>query len=351
MKRLFSILCAVALVLSLAACGSSAKTEEKVEASSGVPAVNTEVKEPESIYPEGMEVSDAPFDLAMAFGTTAGSGYVTASVVSQLIMDQFPRYTAKPEVTTGSVENINLLRSGAAQIGICMADVAEAAYNGTREFDASTQININFIGGGFPTILNIVVPKDSTATSIKDLAGKKLGLANGTMAQFYWPMILEAYGLSASDFNTSNMSVNDCIAGIKDDILDGCLFVGIVPTASMTELAQTNGFQLLSIESEVREKITGKYPSFFNYTIEKDIYGTPADAETIATRNILICREDMDEQVIFDFLTIMMDHQEELKSAHVLAGMFGDNLENVFESQVIPMHPGAQKFYESRGMM
>lgn len=354
-KRMAAGMCIFSmLAMGITGCGADTKETSKPteNTASEAPAESTEVSAEtgSSAYPEGMAVSEDPYELTMAFGTSAGSGYVTASIVSQIIMEEYPRYNAKPEITTGSIENINLLRQGVAQIGICMADVAEAAYNGNREFNAETQTNINFIGGGFPTILTQLVPNDSKDRDLKDLVGKKLGVATGTMAEYYFPMILDAYGLKQDDFSVSVLSVNDCISGIKDGVLDGALFVGIVPTASLTEMATTDGFHMMSMPQDIIDKIVEQNPSFFNYVIDSDVYGTEESSNTIATRNILICMEDLDEQVVFDFLTIMFDHQEELIAGHKLAGMFGDNYENVFMSQVIPMHPGAEKFYETRGL-
>lgn len=290
--------------------------------------------------------------LTVASGTSTGVGYITMSALGALLQKRFPQYTLKPEISTGSVENVRMIQQGIAQLGVCMADSALAAYNGQREFDVSTKGCINFVAGGYLTTITQIVPKNSTAKSLRDLKGKKIGVSKGTMSQFYFPMVLEAYGMTKEDFNIVTLSINDILTGLKDGVLAYGIHVSSVPNRGISDLALTSGINLLSLDDEICEKIIKDNPYFQKVTIEKTVYNTPEDSQSLATRNIIIADPKLDPQVVYDFLTILIENHDEIAAAHPQAGDFGGkNGENALKSQLIPLHPGAEKYYKEKGIL
>jgi sulfonate transport system substrate-binding protein len=67
----------------------------------------------------------------------------------------------------------------------------------------------------------LLVPADSTATSIEDLKGKKIAVFKGTKMQLAANKILEQRGLSERDFKTINMDVATAQAALATKDIDG----------------------------------------------------------------------------------------------------------------------------------
>ncbi len=290
--------------------------------------------------------------ITIACGTSAGVGYVTTTTTGAILNKLYPEYQIKPELTTGSQENVNLITQGVAQIGVCMADSALAAYNGEREFNESTKGKINFITGGYITTITQFVPKNSTAKSLADLKGKKIGVSKGVMSQFYFPTILKAYGLSESDFNISVLSIGDITAGVQDGNLDYGVHVASTPNTAISDLAMSAGINLLTMSDDIRDKIIEENPYFQKVTIEKDVYSTEDDSDTLATRNVYICSTDADEQVVYDWIKTLIEYHDDIALAHPQAGDFGGkDGGNALGGQLIPIHPGAERYYKEIGLI
>ncbi len=340
MKRKSKVLLAAALIAAmLAGCGGKTSAPSETATGTGTSTSDTGVKR-------------TPQTITIACGTSAGVGYITTTTAGSILTKLYPEYQIKPELTTGSQENVNLICQGVAQIGVCMADSSLAAYNGEREFDESTKNKINFITGGYVTTITQFVPKNSKAKSIADLKGKKIGVSKGVMASYYFPIILKAYGLSESDFKISVLSVNDITAGVQDGNLDYGVHVASTPNSAISDLAMASGINLLTMSEEIRDKIISENPYFQKVTIGKDVYSTEIDSDTLATRNVYICAADADEQVVYDWVKVLIENHDDIAMAHPQAGDFGGkNGENALAGQLIPIHPGAERYYKEVGIL
>jgi TRAP transporter TAXI family solute receptor len=290
--------------------------------------------------------------ITVACGTSKGVGYITTTTLGAILTKVYPEYQIKPELTTGSAENVRLITQGVAQIGVCMADSALAAYKGNREFDKSTKGKIKFITGGYLTTITQIVPKNSTARELPDLKDKRLGVSKGVMSQFYFPLILNAYGLKKSDFKINVMSIGDILAGLKDGNLDYGIHVSSTPNNGILDLAMSNGINLLTMSDKICAKMIKKNPYFMRTIIPSNVYSTKNDSQTLATRNIYICAANADNQVVYDFVKTLIEHHDDIAMAHPQAGDFGGkNGENALKSQLIPIHPGALRYYKEVGII
>lgn len=350
-KQLISAVLGLAMVASLAGCGNGVPSGSTSAAASGTaaPAETAAVTEAQAAD-DG--VVRKPQTITIATGTSKGVGYITTSTTGAILTQAYPEYQIKPEITTGSQENITLVREGVAQIGVAMTDSALAAYEGNREFDESYKGCINFITGGYVTAITQIVPKNSEARELPDLKGKKIGVSKGVMSKYYFPILLEAYGLTADDFKIEEMSINDILTALQDGNIEYGIHVSSIPNTGISDLALSAGIQVVTMSEEIQDKIIEKNPYFFKTTISKDVYGTNNDAETLATRNVYVCSPDADEQMIYDWVKTLVEHHDDLTAAHPQAGDFGGkDGENALEGQLIPLHPGAERYYREIGLI
>lgn len=340
MKKILAIALSLMIFSSMVGCGSSSsKTVPSVDPTS-------------SAAPESTQDSMIHPKMALSLGTgpSGSANYAAMSSIANLISKRYPNYTFNPEISTGSAQNVRMIEQGVCQIGVCMADAAYAAYNGEREFDDTTKEKINFVMSGYETIFNQFLPKDSDIKTFTDLKGKKCGVANGTMLQSYWPMLLEMHGMTENDVQTVGLSFGDIINGISDGTLDYGIHVTSMPNSNLSDLALTKGIKMLGFEEDIIKKITEKYFYFKEAIIPKDVYKLDADVITIGTRNTIIASPDLDAQVVYDFLDVVLSSEEDLKLVSPSAAAF--NKENaLLYSDLIPMHPGAEKYYKENGMI
>ncbi len=341
-KSLLWILIAALLVLCTG-CSAGPGQPSSTQTSSGqtAPAQSS----------SGDAVVRTPMTINVGCGTSTGVGYITASTVGSLLSAQYPEYQVKPEITTGALENIRLIHSGVAQLASAMSDVALAAYEGNREFDASTKDSIRYITSGNLTTITQFARDGLEAKELPDLKGKRIGVASGTMANYYWPILLNAYGLKEDDFKSVTvLQIKDIVNNMGDGTIDYGVHVTSVPNSTIADLALTNGIRVLTMSDEIRDKIIEVNPYFIKTTIGKDVYGTEQDSETLAVRNIYVCPKDADEQMVYDWVKTIDENNDKLTIAHPQAGEYGRR-ENVLESQLFPFHPGAERYYREVGLI
>lgn len=282
-------------------------------------------------------------------GPSSGANYTTFAGIGNLISQDHPNYLINTEISTGSQENIRMIQNGTVQFGVAMSDVEEAAFKGTREFEGAP-VEICHVMGGYSTMLHMFVPKDSDINSIADLKGKKLAVSKGAMAQYYMPILLEAYGLTKDDVQITEIALQDICDAVNDGNADFGVHITPYTSSPIADLAATKGIKLLSIDKEHIEKITSEYPYFFECTIPGGTYtGVDEDTVVIGTRNNLICAKNVDDEIVYNFVKSIIDHEADLPDVHPMASNF--NKENAVDGVLIDIHPGAVKYYQEIGLM
>lgn len=341
MRKIAALLLSATMLLSLCSCAQQNTSGNPASSTSSISTENSETPTSSDVTREDMYVT-------LATGPNSSTHYMALSCIANLLSNEYPNYTFAPEITSGGTENIRMISAGNATIGMAQADAMVAGFEGTREFDDSTAGKINFMMGTFITCFHQFTQKDSSINSFTDLKGKKCGVAKGTLAQVFWPMLLEYHGMTEDDVETVVLSFADIVVGVQDGTLDYGIHICGYPNSQLSDMSVTSGVKMLSFDPAYCDAMIADNPYLGYTTIPEDVYGS--EAYTLCTRNIMICSADADEQLIYDFLKATLDHPEDLAMLGTSAAQF--NKENALDySNLIPMHPGAERLYKELGML
>ena len=293
--------------------------------------------------------ADSDAFVRIGSGPSSGANYTTCSGFANLISKDHPKYLCTAEISTGSQENIRMMADYAVEFGIAMSDVEQAAFEGIREFEGTPQA-IRHVMGGYTTTMHIFVSKDSKITSLADMKGKKLCVGSGAMSQYYLPIILEAYGLTTDDLTVTSTSLQSICDAVNDGNADMGIHITPYTSSPIADLAATKGIRFISIDEEHIQSIVEKYPYFYRSTIPAGTYtGVDEEAVVLGTRNNLICRADIEDEVVYNVVKTIIEHREDLPDVHPQAKHF--NLENAVEGALIDIHPGALQYYKEIGLV
>lgn len=342
-KRNFAKVAAAVLagVMLLSTAGCSNKP---VGATTAAPAASAASGETTVAASSGGKVT-----IRIGGGPSSGANYTTFAGIGNLITKDHPNYLVNTEISTGSQENIRMIQNGTVQFGVAMTDVEEAAANGTREFEGAP-VDICHVIGGYSTMLHMFVPADSDINSIADLKGKKLAVSKGAMAQYYMPILLEAYGLTKDDVQITETALQDICDAVNDGNADFGVHITPYTSSPIADLAATKGIKLLSIDEEHLNKITSENPYFFKCVIPGGTYtGVDEDTTVVGTRNNLVCARNVDDEIVYNVVKTIIEHEADLADVHPQASKF--NKENAIDGALIDIHPGAAKYYKEIGLM
>ena len=293
----------------------------------------------------------AKTNLIMATGGTSGTYYSFGGAICQIYNTKLENMNVTAQSTGASKENIRLIGSKEAELAIVQNDVMDYAYQGIELFSGEKVQNIRTVAILYPEIIQIVVSPESGINSIADMKGKRISVGDaGSGVEANAKQILEAYGMTFDDIQTSHLSFSESASAFKDKQLDGFFVTAGSPNPAIQEITALSSIKLLSIDDATADKLIEKYPFYTKYSISKDTYkGMEADANTLAVMATLIAGSELAEDTVYKLTKALFEYQTDLGNAHAKGKDL--TLEGAVKGVSVPFHPGAEKYYKEKGIL
>ena len=280
---------------------------------------------------------------------TAGTGGIYypigGAIASRLsIRDSLRQYTA--EVTGGSVENVNRLREGQIDLGFSLAVTIYEAYHGGED-NATAFEGLRVVAPLYANLVHVLVPRGSTVQSLGELEGSRISVgAAGSGTEQMARQILEEFGLTYDDVQARYLTFSESAASLRDGAIDAAIISVGYPAAAVLEATTTGGARLIPVERERVESLKSRFPYYAAGVIPQGAYpGVEVDISTIAMMNWVVAREDLDEEVVGNLLSVYREEMVSLAQVHEMAGQI--DLANL-ETAPIPLHSGVHRWREAR---
>ncbi len=313
MKKIFSIVLAIAMVLSLAACGATGTK------------------------------------MTMGTGGTSGTYYGYGGVLGQYITNN-AGVNVTVVSTDGSKANIQGIAAGNYQLGTVQSDVMSYAWEGTRSFETEGKVeSFRTVAGLYAEAVQLVT-MDPEIKSVKDLKGKSVSIgAPGSGVYFNAIDVLNAAGLKEEDINAQYQSFADSADALKDGKIDAAFIVAGAPTPAITELSTTNDAYLVPIDGDVAEKLMEACPFYTVYEIPAETYAGQKEAvKTVTVKATLIVSADATEDDVYKLTAAIFDNIDAIKAENAKGGEL--SLENATSGMTVPFHAGAAKYFAEKGI-
>jgi TRAP transporter TAXI family solute receptor len=259
---------------------------------------------------------------------------------------------ATAEVTGGSVDNLNLIASGKPYVGFSMVDAALDASKGKDKFEGRP-VNLRTLLVLYPNRMHVVTTEATGIKKMSDLKGKRIATGSaGSATEVMSIRLLEAAGLDPNkDVTRERLSVAESVNAIKDRKIEAFFWVGGLPTAAVTDLANTPGTKIRMIDhADAVAAMNKKYGNlYYADTIPKATYsGMATDNKMASVANILLVNANMPDDQAYKIVKAVFDHQKDLIAVHqeyanvTIAGQKQ-------ASTPIDFHPGAVKYIQEKG--
>jgi len=296
----------------------------------------------------GQAGSNDPSQLVIATGGTGGTYYPLGGGMADLITKN-AGVTATAQTTGASAENMRLIRDKKADIAFTQSDIAEYASKGSNMFQQDGKIDsFQAIGALYNETIQIVVAGNSNINTVADLKGKRVSVgAPGSGTEMNAQQILEAYGLKFEDLQLQRLSFADSAKAIQDGQLDAAFQTAGTPTAAITELAATTGVKIIPIDADKIDALIAKYPFYVKTTVPGNTYTTVSDdITTVSVKSMLVVRADLSEDLVYKVTKAIFENTDKL--GHAKAKEI--KLETALSGVSLPVHPGAKKFFDEKGV-
>jgi len=323
MKKLLGIMLASTLIIGLlAGCGGTPKAADQ--------------KAPDKKF------------INIATGGTAGVYYPLGGAIAEILNKNVPGVNATAQSTGASVANINMLKDSKVELAMVQNDTAYYAFKGTEMFKDKQVANVRGMATLYNETIQIIVMADSSIKTIQDLKGKKVAVGSiGSGTEANARQILETYGITYNDLKPQYLSFGEAASGLKDGNVDVAFVTAGAPTAAIQDIAFQNKVRLISIEADKADALIKKYPFYAKQLVPANTYpGQTTELATVAVKAMLVVPENLDVDTVYKMTKAIYANTDRLKAAHKLGE--GITKASALEGMPIPLHPGAEKFFNEK---
>jgi len=284
-------------------------------------------------------------------GGTGGTYYPIGGLIGNAIST--PTINVSAVATNGSVANVNGIVGGSMESGFSQADVNYWAFTGTGIYDGKGKVEeLRAIANLYPESVHIVTKKGLGAKTVADLKGKRVSLdepGSGTLVNA--KAILAAYGLAEKDIRPEYLKQQQCAEKLKDGSLDAYFQTTGFPQGTLTELAATNGFELLPLVGPQADKLQAQYTFFAKDEIPTGVYKDVAGVKTLSVGAQWVTSAKQDAGLVYEITKALWSDKTRgvLDAGHAKGKVI--RRETALAGLGIPLHAGAEKFYKEAGLV
>lgn len=289
--------------------------------------------------------------LTVATGGTGGVYFVYGGGLARILTEKMQNTQATAQVTGGSVDNVNLVSSGDADLGLSTLDSVVDSLAGAGAYAQGGKREVSVLAVLYDNVLHAVA--QPSINSVAEMKGKRIGVGSaGSSTEGWADRTLEGAGLNPrSDITRDNLGVAECANAFADGKIAGFFWGGGIPTAAVRDLAQggRTPMKLLDTSKEL-VAMNQKYPGLYRgFTIPANAYaGQTAPVATIGVANVIVVNTKAPAALVTRVLEGIFNNLTDVQGIHPEARKL--NLQSAASKTAVAFHPAAEAFYKARGV-
>ena len=258
--------------------------------------------------------------------------------------------------SAGSLENVKLLRDNQAQFAILQGPFGAWSWTGEGPV-SNPQSHMRSVSALWQNVEHFVLLSELATTGqimdLDNLDGERYVLgARNSGAEQTGRFILETLGIDYQEkFNLAYMGYGPTTSAIQDGNIVGMNIPAGAPVSSITQAYALLGdrMTILSWTEETMGKLNARYPLWDWYDFPPGTYPNQTELiRTIASPNVLVTRDDIPEEVVYNVTKVIWENLATLQEIH---GATKDmRLEIAIEGLGAPLHQGAIRYYREVGL-
>jgi uncharacterized protein len=290
---------------------------------------------------------DWPKSLTLVTASPGGVYYVYGEELAKILTEKLG-IPVNPFPTQGSIQNVRLLDSGGAQVGLITMSTGLEGWNGSGDWTKGQKFrNIRALFPMYDNPFQAVVLQRSGIATLAQLDKKRVGVGpragNGAT---YAPEIFRIVGISAE---LSYGSYNDVTTELLAGRIDALMTLLGAPVPAIQDVDAKEPVIFLNLSPEQIEAIRKAIPEFGPAKIAAGTYRLlDKDYVTVGVPNFVIGRADLPADLVYQLVKAAFENQPSLVKATSAAG---DTLaQNALKNTFLPFHPGAVRYYREIGV-
>ena len=291
----------------------------------------------------------------IATGGTGGTYYPLGGMLAQLISHKATvdgkKISATAEAAGASVGNAKLLGNKEIESAFVAADILDAAYNGTGQFDKAPLKNLRALGALYPETVQLITRADFNINSVRDLKGKSISSGAPGSGQYQLLTdLLKVHGMTRADIKEDLSSFTQAVDKIKDGNLQATLITAGVPTSAVTDFAQSHALKVIPLSGPEIAELQRQQPYYAKVPLPANTYkGQTAAVDTLAVMAVWTAHDGVPDNVAYEVTKALYENTAIMGQVHAQ----GKNITLATATAVgtAPLHPGALKYFKEKGIV
>ncbi|WP_312641281.1 TAXI family TRAP transporter solute-binding subunit [Hydrogenoanaerobacterium sp.] len=329
MKKIFALLMACTLSLSLFACSGSGNSNNNGEnTGSGKNGVKK---------------------YSVASGSVGGNFYLIGGGVATAINGHAPdKFMFTSETTGGSTANLTMLQNSDAELGIAMTSSLSEAAEGKADWTNGKPLdNLRSALALYPSWLTIYTLDSSGIKSLSDLNGKIVGLGSKGMAMdSVFRQFLESRGITPKQIHNDGHSAT--ASALDNGVIDAAILFSYPPFAAISELESTKALCFVPLSEEEQAALVDTYSFYKADDMPGGSYkAAPEDIRSVSEWNMLASSSSVSADDVYLMVKTLCENQDDMIAVHSSCSYM--TAENTLNSN-IPLHAGTVRYLKEVGI-
>ena len=247
--------------------------------------------------------------------------------------------------TDASVENLRMVATGRADIGMTLGDTAADAVRGRGVY--GEPLDVVALARTYDSFVHLVVRAESSIESVADLRGKRIGVGrHDSGTRLIATRVLDENNIAprAADLSTHHLQ-DDADALVADD-LDAFFFVSGLPNQAILTLSERIPIRLVGLEKTVDAMIRSYASEYVPGPIPASTYGLTQATDTVSVKNYVVADPSMPDDLAYAVTRVMFEAQDAIDSR--AEGVGQPNLAAGIFTSPLDLHPGALRYFQEQ---
>ncbi|HBC52684.1 MAG TPA: hypothetical protein DCZ06_00330 [Alphaproteobacteria bacterium] len=294
--------------------------------------------------------------LVLASGAVQGGYFLTGGAVCAQINKQTTQHKLYCAVapSSGSVENLELLRASQVDLALVQSDWQYLAFEGTaKRFAGAEKVaNMRAMAALSSMPLALLAREDAAITTLSDLRGKRVDIGRaGTARRLVMDDLLAALEWDLGAFElASEFPQQEALDALCAGQLAAVPIVDISPSSQVRAALRRCKLRIVPIDAAVVAKVVAAKPYYSAIKIPSSTYpGTKTDIASFGQRIVLVGRFKVADTDAYNFVKALVENLPALAKIH--PSFKGLTPQSVAKGGIaIPLHDGAARYYREAGL-
>jgi TRAP transporter TAXI family solute receptor len=290
--------------------------------------------------------------LAFSGGPEGGTFQYFSNGIATRLSKNIDNLEVSNMASAGSLENLRRVNSGDADFGIVYSGDTYLGRHGKLTQDTREYKNVKAMAYLYGAPAHLIVKADSGINKVEDLAGKRVAVGGpGSGAAGAAQRYFTSLGLW-DKMNVEFLGYSKAASALGDNLIDAMWVFAGFPNSSVIQAAASNKIKLLPlVEAGDKAGFFTDYPFYTKLMIPANTYsGVDYDTYSFQDSALWVAGDHVKADIVYSSLADIFSKEGLGYMVKVKSTAKAMSVDGGLSGIVTPVHPGAQKFWEEKGL-